>query len=837
MKGRKGLLLMRWFCHRLAVRRGLFSLVWLAAVWPAGAYIPRTPTADPWFTTNATGWFTNSFGSLSVASDPTGSGVYSYDTAGLLTNRWVGTRTTAITSRDGEGRPLSIATTVSAMSQLTESLTWSGDGLLATHTLARADFTDSRAYAYADLSRRLVQEQLNLNGSATWTNHFAYDSGTTAGPGVLTQMGAPGSGAASWSGGVSPLSRINTETNTAINYPAYGRVNGQATVMAFLDSEPLSVITNSSGDTNYPIQWRAMMELTPGAHQLKAAALHPSGFYTAWATNWFTNNLAHQTAAVGRDADGNVTMRTWKAPDGSVLRQQQLWYDAKNRLVDVFDGDGSQNGFYLHAEYDGLNRRLLTRYYPMINGQINYSVMPSMIYQYYDPQVEFLELGVSYGETTEWKLYGPDLSGTYGGLNGVGGLDAVSPYLNTFNPVISDYRGNILGEATNGAVAWNPSRPTGYGTVPGYRPPALGHGADIVLASTWRGRWPDVTGYYNLGLRLYDPVAGMWLSYDSTWNARDPNYLTFAGGDPINGFDSDGRLGKGFYYGLTGQGVPANASSAFMSGYYGGGVTAGFGQGLGQGAENTGIGAWDAAKGTVQAGWAFTGGTAVNLWNGDQTIYGAIGNNVYNLATSSEARANAWNGVSSYVSDTFSNPDLFSQRVGGSGLITLATLGAGEVAQGLRAGGAAAEGADALSAGQGLVHLTDTAGATGISEAGSIVGRNGIFAVPSYVADESTAMKVLRTGLTPARTTEAVPIPSAAEGLFQQPVPIGPYSAWKYFGGVRYTSPGAISTATGAFTPVPSLLGPGTLIYGPDALFWGGVGTAGAIYGQSGGGQ
>jgi hypothetical protein len=51
----------------------------------------------------------------------------------------------------------------------------------------------------------------------------------------------------------------------------------------------------------------------------------------------------------------------------------------------------------------------------------------------------------------------------------------------------------------------------------------------------------DISGYYNLGKRVYDPVAGMWLSYDPTWNERDPNYLTFSGGDPINGFDADGR--------------------------------------------------------------------------------------------------------------------------------------------------------------------------------------------------------------------------------------------------------------------------------------------------------
>ncbi len=84
-------------------------------------------------------------------------------------------------------------------------------------------------------------------------------------------------------------------------------------------------------------------------------------------------------------------------------------------------------------------------------------------------------------------------------------------------------------------------RPTGFGAVPGHRPPALGQGTALSLASAWRGHWPDLTGYYQVGMRTYGPVAGMWLSYDSAWNDRDPNYLTFAGGDPINYFDSDGR--------------------------------------------------------------------------------------------------------------------------------------------------------------------------------------------------------------------------------------------------------------------------------------------------------
>ena len=139
---------------------------------------------------NSYGFGWQADGGLSGVNDSTGSGGYSYNTAGILTNRIVGNRMTSIASLDGEGRPLTISTVVNLMSQLTEALTWSGDGLLATHTLDRGDFTDSRSYAYANSSRRLAQEQLNLNATSTWTNTFGFDNGVGQGPGVLTSPGA-----------------------------------------------------------------------------------------------------------------------------------------------------------------------------------------------------------------------------------------------------------------------------------------------------------------------------------------------------------------------------------------------------------------------------------------------------------------------------------------------------------------------------------------------------------------------------------------------------------------------------------------------------------------------
>jgi RHS repeat-associated protein len=182
----------------------------------------------------------------------------------------------------------------------------------------------------------------------------------------------------------------------------------------------------------------------------------------------------------------------------------------------------------------------------MVTNGFALSTLPTTINSYYDPQVEFLELGVAYGATTTWKLYGPDLNGRYGGLNGTGGYDADSPGLNLFNPTLSDFRGNILGyyNSAGGSNVWNAARPTGYGAVPGYRPVALANSANVPQASAWRGHWPDITGYYHIGLRDLYPVSGGWLSSDSIWNERDPNWYTFAGGDPVNRFDPDGRLGK-----------------------------------------------------------------------------------------------------------------------------------------------------------------------------------------------------------------------------------------------------------------------------------------------------
>jgi RHS repeat-associated protein len=89
-----------------------------------------------------------------------------------------------------------------------------------------------------------------------------------------------------------------------------------------------------------------------------------------------------------------------------------------------------------------------------------------------------------------------------------------------------------------------------------------------VQASSWRGRWSDISGLVWLGARYYDPVAGQFLSSDPVWNGRDPNYYTFCGGDPINYFDADGRLGKSWVE--HSQSVNVNSIGSFFDASFSG---------------------------------------------------------------------------------------------------------------------------------------------------------------------------------------------------------------------------------------------------------------------------
>jgi RHS repeat-associated protein len=142
----------------------------------------------------------------------------------------------------------------------------------------------------------------------------------------------------------------------------------------------------------------------------------------------------------------------------------------------------------------------------------------------------------------DWKVYGPDLNGRFGGLQGTGGLEAV--ILNTDGTttgVINDQFGNGVATVSGGTVTWNTTRVGAYGPLPGIQAQTLTDVSQLAAATAWRSRRIDPTGFYWLGARYYEPTSGRFLSADPAGHAASPSLYDYAGGDPVNHTDPDGR--------------------------------------------------------------------------------------------------------------------------------------------------------------------------------------------------------------------------------------------------------------------------------------------------------
>jgi RHS repeat-associated protein len=149
---------------------------------------------------------------------------------------------------------------------------------------------------------------------------------------------------------------------------------------------------------------------------------------------------------------------------------------------------------------------------------------------------------------------GPDLNGRYGGMQVVGGLEATvreSDGLTT--PRLNDYFGNVLATISGGSASWNPMRVSGYGPVLGYRASALTLGTPMADTLVWRSRSIDPSGFYYLGARYYDPVAGHFLSPDPLGHRASLDLYSFCDGDSLNRFDPDGRIGKAVVQTIVGS--------------------------------------------------------------------------------------------------------------------------------------------------------------------------------------------------------------------------------------------------------------------------------------------
>ena len=472
-------------------------------------------------------------GLMTAVSDST----FGYADNGLLTGRTNAFRTLVINQCDGVGRPLQATTSVSGENVLVESWNWLGDGSPAAYIAQRGDFTDTRNFAYGSLNRRLIQESLNVASGQAVNNTYTFDNGAGGGMGILTKVTESSSAANSWNGGLDAFSRVIKATNSVAHRPAYGQVNGKATITALLDGHPVATtVVGTNGG-----QWRATLDLTPGPHQLTAMAAHPSGLFVTNATVTFTNNAADSSTNTF-DGNGQITQRVWLTAYGQTNRIQTFIWDAFGRLVKTSERDSQSSGFNWQADFDPLGRRIRTTTVNVTNNVVM-SSQPTAIIHNYDPQVEFLEIGVTVNNgLTTWKNYGPDLDGGYGSQQGLGGLESLTTGYSSVG-LIQDGFGNVLASVTNGTVSWNAARVNGYGSVAGY--PALALNSPLTAEHlAWRGKWRDMSGLYYWGARPYDAETRTFLSADPYGHAADDSLYSAFNGNPAVFFDPDGKFGK-----------------------------------------------------------------------------------------------------------------------------------------------------------------------------------------------------------------------------------------------------------------------------------------------------
>ena len=490
---------------------------------------------------------------------------FAYDGNGMLLSRSNPWRTWAVNARDGQGRATRQTATVGSGNPLVETLGWLPDSTLGSYAATRTgteSWNDSRNYQY-NLRGQLTSESLGVNSSSSATNNYSFDSSLL---GVLIGAQWRGGLTNNWQGGLDAFSQVTPQSWNEQNLTlrADGSAVNVGSLSASLDSVSISS-TLSDG------RWYSDLTASPGNHSLAVSAYYPAGQFTQPLTNTFTV-LGSNNVTDHYDAAGYVTNRVFASG-----KTQTLTWDASGRLVGLTQWNNPTNGFFWTAIYDALGRRLRTVEVPVANGYTN-TPLTLTLDSYFDPHVEFEEVGVGVNGQRTWKVLGPDLDGSYGSLQGVGGLEATVRESDGLTiPVINDYAGNVLATISGTSVSWNPVRVSGYGPVLGYQASTLTAGTPLADTLVWRSRGVDPSGYYNLGARYYDPLAGHFLSPDPLGHAASMDLYSFCNGDPINRFDPTGRFGKGaaaasgdlmdFSGGPSYESQMGNGSTAFGIGY------------------------------------------------------------------------------------------------------------------------------------------------------------------------------------------------------------------------------------------------------------------------------
>lgn len=247
----------------------------------------------------------------------------------------------------------------------------------------------------------------------------------------------------------------------------------------------------------------------------------------------------HEVSTNGLDELGRITQENFKSTTcttayddmGQVILKDnaQFSWDPWGRLTEAIS-----DKYEWKASYDALGRRLQTTYISINVGYIYTSKSKPMVTtSFYDPQHEFQEVGVSFGNKMFWKLYGSIA------------CEAIQDASGNVAVLHNDMRNNLQSVITSKQVVWNSDYPTPYGPSG-----SLKQASDLLSYAnslTWQSKAMDPTGLIWMGARYYDPAGGRFISPDPICHPLCLDLYAYANGDPINNCDLDGRFASAVY--------------------------------------------------------------------------------------------------------------------------------------------------------------------------------------------------------------------------------------------------------------------------------------------------
>jgi RHS repeat-associated protein len=267
----------------------------------------------------------------------------------------------------------------------------------------------------------------------------------------------------------------------------------------------------------------------------------PANEFEAWAYSfhdaaWMSVRHRPRPRAPDYDLDGNMTS------DGGF----QFAYDAENRLIGITDA--SHRTVY---RYDYLGRRVEQWTYDRSTSPETLLRRTRLLYDGWHVVAQFAVTGGGTPTVLPEQAYGwgPDLSGSYGGAGGIGGLQAIDAAGGVLHIPGYDREGNVTflwhdigGTPTVGAV---------YEYDPFGREVRVSGAAAEVSPFRYQTKWnagvqafplgagepPFAFAFLDYGLRWYHPELGRFLNRDPIGEAGGLNLHRFVGNNPMNRWD------------------------------------------------------------------------------------------------------------------------------------------------------------------------------------------------------------------------------------------------------------------------------------------------------------